>query len=184
MIHMDFVMNLPHQYYPAIGEFMFRCAQLEMQMHEIAWRATNIDNKQGRTLTIGADSKVIRGILGTATIPGMKGAWIPDSEKAIKQEINYLREHSKPFVKLRNRIAHGSWQSPVDGKHSEVQLLAVKEQDEKYYARFDPSIDDAHIHQQCKLLKALNLRAKALLIKLHALRGMPLNRLHSAKNVS
>lgn len=180
----DFVMNLPHQYYPAIGEFIFRCGQLENQLHEILWRAIDINNKQGRVLTIGTDAKVVRGMLSTVTSDESKGFWIPISEKTLRQTINSLVKNSKEFTKLRNKIAHGTWQSPVGGKAHDVRLLFMKEQDEKYYAKFDPGLDDAYIHRQCKQLKALNLKAKTLLLSLHSFRGMNPRHLHSAKNVS
>lgn len=179
----DFVMNLPHTYYPALGEFIFRCGQLENQMHEILWRALSIDNKQGRTLTIGADIKAIRGMLTTAASDEAKNRWIPSSERNIRQEINSLVLKSKEHIELRNRIAHGAWQSPVGGAPSDIQLLFTKERGEKILAKYDPTLDDAHIHKQCTELKKLNLKAKKLLLSLHSLRGMPLSRLHSAKDI-
>ena len=48
----DVAIDLPSKYYPAIGEFLFRYAQLEYQMHEIIWRALDLENTEGRVLTI------------------------------------------------------------------------------------------------------------------------------------
>ena len=72
----DFVLNLPHRYYLAIGEFMFRAAQLEVQMQEILWRAINLDNKQERVLTVGTGANTIRAMLQTVVSDEVKGRWI------------------------------------------------------------------------------------------------------------
>jgi hypothetical protein len=175
----DFVMNLAHGYYLALGEFMFRCGQLENQMHEVLWLAIGIDNKQGRTLTIGADPRAIRGMLSTVTSVEQ---WIPSSKKSLAQGINTLINKSKEFVKLRNRIVHGCWQTSVRGK-TLPRLLYMKERDEKIVAKYDPAVDDAYIHKQCAQIKKLNLRAKQLIYDLTVFRGVPPSRLHSPKDI-
>ena len=63
----DNALRLPTEYYAPIGEVIYRWAQLEYQMHEIIWRSLGIDNKTGRTLTIGMDARTLCGILGTLT---------------------------------------------------------------------------------------------------------------------
>jgi hypothetical protein len=179
----DFVMNLPHEYYPALGEFMFRVAQLEMQLHEILWRSMNIGNRDGRILTIGSPAKAIRGMLRNVVSDEMKGTWLDRKKNAgLVQGIEKLLNKAKPFADLRNKIAHGCWQSRV-GSNDDVQLLFIKEQDEKYLARVDPKINAAYIHQQCKQLKSLNLMAKQLSHDLHAHRGYNLSHIHSPKDV-
>lgn len=174
----DFNVNLPHDYYPAIGEFIFRCAQLESQLHEVLWRAIGIDNKQGRVLTIGTDAKVIRGMLRTVAGEASKGRWIPQSKKILIQEINSLVGKAKEFSDLRNKIAHGSWQSPVRGKASEVQLLYTKERDQKILAKYDPSVGVAYLHQACAKVRTLNMKAKTLIHDLTVFRSMPTSQLH------
>ena len=54
------VMRLPSRYYRQIGEFIFRYAQLEYQLHEIVWALLALDYKAGRILTVGTDSRVLR----------------------------------------------------------------------------------------------------------------------------
>jgi len=76
----DFVLNLPQQYYLAIGEFMFRVGQLEVQMQEILWRAIDVDNKQGRVLTVGTAAKTIRSMLQTVVSDDARGQWITRGE--------------------------------------------------------------------------------------------------------
>lgn len=179
----DFVMNLPHEYYPAIGEFMFRCGQLEHQMHNILWAAIDLDPKKGRLLTIGSPVKTMRAMLRTSVSPEMRGHWIPNTEKALIQGICSVAQRSKEFTDFRNKIAHGAWQYPVRGKSTNTSLIFVKEQNEKFLARVDTSIDAAHIHAKCARLKSVNLFAKQLLIDLFEFRGWNTSHLHSRKNV-
>lgn len=182
----DFVMDLPHEYYPCLGEFMFRCSQLEMQMHEILWRAMNIGNKEGRVLTIGAGAQTIRGMLSTVTSDETQGMWLSRKrdkiERRLIQEIDSLVSRSRDFTELRNRIAHGSWQSPL-GDHSDVQLLFMKEQSEKYLARIDRNIDKAYLYKQCRAIKALNVKAQLLILDISEFRGIPASNFHSKKYV-
>ncbi len=52
-------LKLPVKYYAPIGEFIFRWAQLEYQMQEIIWRSLDIDNPEGRTLTVGMGARAL-----------------------------------------------------------------------------------------------------------------------------
>jgi hypothetical protein len=183
MVHRDFVMNLKAEYYPALGEFIFRVAQLETQLHEILWRAIGIGNKEGRVLTIGSPIKAIRGMLYNVTSDQMNGRWLDRKTQAsLVQRIETLLMKAKPFADLRNKIAHGSWQSTVRGTHDH-HIIYVREQDEKFLAKSDPKVDDAYLHQQCGKLKSLNLMAKQLSYDLHALRGHNLSHIHGPKDV-
>ena len=104
----DFVLNLPTDYYLAIGEFIFRSGQLEVQMQEILWRAIDLDNKQGRVLTAGTGANPIRSMLQTVISDDAKGTWIAEHTpegKAIIDAISSLVSKSKDFSELRNRIA-------------------------------------------------------------------------------
>jgi hypothetical protein len=180
----DFAMNLPPDYYPAIGEFMFRCSQLEMQMHQIAWRVFNLENPVGRILTIGTPYKAIRSMLGASVSPEMKGSLIPDKEKSVIQAINSLTLKSKQYFDLRNKIAHGGWEYPVGGKPENTRLLFVRERNQKYLATYDANLDAAYLHKQCAGIKSLNLAAKRLMFDLFELRGIPTaGNLHSSKDV-
>lgn len=175
--HFDFVMDLPQDYYAAIGEFMFRTAQLEMQLHEILWRAINIDNKQGRVLTVGLGAD-IRRILNTVISAKSAGRWLSRDSRFIR-EIGSLTKSTEKFVAFRNKLAHGAWQARVGDRDSQPQLLFMNTSDEKILAKFDAKIDAGYIRAQCEKLRELNLRAQRLLIDLHEFRGMPVNRLHN-----
>ena len=60
--------KMPPKYYPAIGEVVYRQALLEFQMQVIIWRALELDNKKGRTLTVGMGAKPLIGIIKTITL--------------------------------------------------------------------------------------------------------------------
>src|SRR6185312_8320090 len=104
------VVDLPSQYYAAIGEFLFRFAQLEYQLHEIVWLALQLGYEQGRILTIGTDFRVLCGMIGTITHPDAD-TWVK-KHRTIVQEMNHVAGHGRKQIALRNRLAHGSWQSP------------------------------------------------------------------------
>lgn len=178
----DFVLNLPHQYYLAIGEFMFRAGQLEVQMQEILWRAIDLDNRQGRVLTVGTAAKTVRAMLQTVVSDEAREQWIKKHTpkgKTIIQRICSLVHKSKEFADLRNKIAHGSWQSPVRGDKSDARLVYMRERDEKYLARTDPNLDDSYLHKKCAELRSLNMKAHELLRLLNTYRGIPLSEMHS-----
>src|SRR5262245_12319771 len=99
------VMDLPPAYYSAIGEFLFRFAQLEYQLHEIIWKAFKIGPKVGRTMTIGTDIRVLCGMIGTIT--GAK-LWI--TNRTHIQEMNGIANGARSHSDFRNSLAHGSWQ--------------------------------------------------------------------------
>lgn len=180
----DFVMHLPQDYYPCLGEFMFRCSQLESQMHEVLWRAVNIGNREGRILTIGTANKALRGMLQSVTSDQMRGHCLSKAtarERKLIQEINSLVSKSREFTELRNRMAHGSWQSPIKGRYEDVQLLFMREQNEKYLARFDRSINDSFLQKKCRDLKALNIKAQLLILDISEFRGIAASNFHSKK---
>ena len=159
----DVMMKLPVSYYRAIGEFLFRFAQLEYQLHEIAWFALGLDHKRGRVFTIGTDVKVLCGILNTIT---MKDIWIKD--KFDNQEINSIANRVRNHSTFRNQLAHGSWQ---ESNQQKPRLVFMKERDERYLPKYDASIDDALIQTKAGQLKNLNHRAKKLIDRLDALRS-------------
>lgn len=181
----DFVMHLPNEYYAPLGEFMFRCSQLEMQMHEILWRAIDIDNKQGRVLTIGAGAQTIRGMLSTVTSDALQGRWLSRNkekiERTIIQEVDSLIGKSREYTELRNRLAHGSWQAPIDGEYENVRLLFMKQQDEKYYARSDPKINAQFLHDQCREVRSLNIKAQLLILRISEFRGIDASNFHGKR---
>lgn len=107
MAHFDNpVMDLPLSYYSAIGEFAFRFAQLEYQLHEIVWMALDLTYKAGRVLTIGTDVRVLCGMVNTITTGAL---WVTNKTRI--QEMNHIANNARKLSKLRNRLAHGSWQA-------------------------------------------------------------------------
>lgn len=154
------VMHLPKPYYRAIGEFLFRYAQLEYQLHEIVWNSFDISYKQGRILTIGTDIKVICGQLKVIT---SKDTWV--KKPARKKEIDAISQSAFDLYEFRNQIAHGSWQS-LDGTSKNVCLHIMKKSHFRYMPKADFSITDKTIKDKCAEVRVLNLRAKKLINQL------------------
>lgn len=153
----DPVMDLPPEYYSAIGEFMFRYAQLEYQMHEIVWMAFDLGYKKGRILTIGTDARVLVGMI--SNIAGTD-LWIRNPTR--KQEMNSVAGTARKYYVLRNRIAHGSWQAPR-GDPKQARLHFMKESEFRLMPRFDPTLDVGKIHKNAGALRNANLKAKRLI---------------------
>jgi hypothetical protein len=114
------LLALPKEYYAAIGEVIFRWAQLEYQIQEIIWRAMGIDNKQGRTLTIGMDTKTLSAILRN-----LPKRWLTTARD--KQRANSIALRLRRLGKFRNALAHGSWQFPEGGNKIDAWLHYMKE---------------------------------------------------------
>ena len=153
--------DLPHEYYAPIGEFMFRYAQLEYMLHEIAWRCIDIDNKQGRTLTIGADVSVLRATINTIT---STDRWV--TTPRIRSEAGYIVGQAKAYAALRNQLAHGSWQFPKSGRSDDVLMCYMKETAEQRLmpqAR-RPKCDE--FYRAAGKLKSVIQRAKKLVAEI------------------
>jgi hypothetical protein len=154
------VMGLPHPYYAAIGEFLFRFAQLEYQLNEIIWSALQLDYKTGRTLTIGSDVKVLCQTIKTIANTRRK-IWIKDP--TLIQEMNSIANTATSLRERRNAIAHGSWQSTT-GQPIGAILHFMK--NDRILPRADKSIDDRRIASDAAKLHDLNQRAKKLIAAL------------------
>ena len=163
------VMDLPPEYYPAIGEFMFRFAQLENQLHEIVWMAMDLGYQEGRILTIGTDFRVLCAQIKTITRLDAR-VWVKN--KTLIQEMNSIAGNGRKHLDFRNKIAHGSWQSP-DGGQKQAQLLFTKHEEERILPRYDRTLDDKRIHRRAGQLRALNERARKLIDRLYAERPTP-----------
>lgn len=166
----DPVMALPPSYYTAIGEFAFRFAQLEYQLHEIVWMALDLGYKAGRVLTIGTDARVLCGMVNVIV---SEPIWIQD--KARIQEMNSIANNARKLATLRNRLLHGSWQGP-GGDPTQARLHFMKETHERILPRFDPNLDDKYIAQKAGALGALNQRARILISLLDAERPSSLGK--------
>ena len=116
----DNALRLPVRYYAPIGECIFRWAQLEYQMQEIIWRSLGIDNKVGRTLTVGMNARTLATILGTLTL-----RWLTTTEE--KQAVRDIAKGVRELSNFRNQLAHGSWEYPKGGKRNDVYLIYMKE---------------------------------------------------------
>lgn len=152
-------MDLEPEYYPAMGEFIFRYAQLEYQMHEIVWFAVKLGYKEGRILTIGTDSRVLRSMLLTIT---STDSWI--ASKTHKQEINSLCATSQSFNSMRNYLAHGSWQSP-DATAKGATIHYMKQAEERLLPKRS-KITHAEIYAAASKLKQMNALAQRLIVQL------------------
>jgi hypothetical protein len=156
----DPVMDLQPQYYSAIGEFLFRYAQLEYQMHEMIWFALGLDYKRGRLLTIGSGTRTLRGMIGTIT---STDRWV--ASKTTKQLMNSIASTAKKHFRLRNALAHGSWQAP-NGDPKRARLHFMKEAHERLLPRFNPALDSRAIHKAAGELMSANHKARKLIASL------------------
>jgi hypothetical protein len=159
----DAAIDLPHGYYEAIGEFMFRYAQLEHQMHQIIWRALKIGNKEGRVLTIGTDAKVLCAMINVITSENPWITWV--QKKALVQEMNSIAGDARKMYPFRNVLAHGTWQHQP-GKPQDVVIHFMKEADVRIMPR-RTKVGADEIHQKCGKLRSLNVRAEKLIQNLH-----------------
>jgi hypothetical protein len=162
------VMQLPASNYRAIGEFMFRYSQLEGQLHEIVWHSLRLGYKTGRIVTIGTDSKVLCGMIGTITSSRM---WITDSKLA--DEMSAISKIVHDFNEDRNLIAHGSWQAPASKPKGPAKLVKTKKRSERILPRASGTMTAVNIRAKCKELRKANLRARKLLKTFSRKLGLP-----------
>ena len=154
-------LRLPQKYYPPIGEFIFRWAQLEYQMQEIIWRSVGIDNKTGRTLTVGMDARTLSAILNTLTLQ-----WLTHPTE--KQMVNSIAKGVRSLSNFRNQLAHGSWQYPKGGKPEDVYLHYMKETAEQRIMPRARRHEPPDIKKQADRLRRLNEKAQKLIFRLDA----------------
>ena len=155
----DAAIDLPRKYYPAIGEFIFRYAQLEYQMSEIIWRALKIGNKEGRVLTVGTDARVLCATINVIASENPYVTWV---NKTHAQEMNSIANDARKLYTFRNLLAHGTWQHPP-GKPQEVRIHFMKDAEVRIMPRLRKDIDDAEIHRKSGKLRSLNVRAEKLI---------------------
>jgi hypothetical protein len=150
------LMDLPSPYYRAIGEYIFRYAQLEYQLHEIIWAAMDLGPKEGRSLTIGTDIRVLVGICSTIVASRF---WIkePEALAAIKAFASATQKASS----FRNELAHGSWQSRE--RRGPPRLHRMKESGNRIMPDYDATLDAKLIRSRAKALRTWNLRARRLI---------------------
>jgi len=153
-------LHLPQEYYTAIGEVIFRSAQLEYQMQEIIWRALEIDNKQGRTLTIGMDARTLSAILGTLT-----QRWLTNATE--KQLAHSIAKGVRGLAPFRNYLAHGSWQYPEGGDPTDVYLHYMKETKHRIMPKAVKH-EPRDIKANAEKLRRLNEKAQKLIFRLDA----------------
>jgi hypothetical protein len=150
--------KLPIKYYAPIGEFIFRWAQLEYQMHEIIWRGLDIGNKKGRTVTIGMGARTLAAILGTLTLK-----WVSDPTD--KQMLHSIAKGVRSLDGFRNQLAHGSWQYPQGGKKTDVYLHYMKEIQQRIMP-LAKKHEPEEIKKKIGELKRLNEKAETLIARL------------------
>ncbi len=156
----DNALRLSAKYYTPIGEVIFRWAQLEYQMQEIIWRALGIDNKQGRTLTVGMGARTLAAVLGTLT-----KQWISDPTET--QMTHSIAKGVRSLSDFRNQLAHGSWQYPKGGRKTDVFLHYMKETDQRILPKAVKH-EPTEIKAQAEKLRRLNEKAQDLIHRLDA----------------
>ena len=154
----DLPLELPSKYYPAIGETLYRWALLEFQMQAIIWRAMGLDNRQGRTLTVGMKAPVLIGILRTLTLK-----WAVNKTEI--RSIKALATDAQDLADDRNILAHGVWMYPQGGDPSDVFLHYMK----KSHYRILPHAEKKsprNIKSTATKIRKLNERAERLLARI------------------
>lgn len=153
--------NLPHQYYPAIGEFIFYYSQLEYLLHELIWRCLDVDNKQGRTLTIGTDVSVLLATLNTILYTER---WVESPR--LKGEIGNVTAPASKYRGLRNQIAHGLWQHPRNGDKNHIRMTYMKETSDQRLIPHGRPLEPEELHRAAAKLKTAVLRGKKLIAEI------------------
>jgi hypothetical protein len=161
------VIDLPTQYYTAIGEFLFRFSQLEYQIHEILWSVLKLDYKSGRILTIGMDGKAL-----TSIVKNLVNAKLVIKDRSIIARINNLVKEMESYRDLRNAVAHGSWQS-ANGGSSGAMLHFMKNKGRRILPYADPLVNDASLASSSERIRALNEEAKTLAADIGGPRPLP-----------
>jgi hypothetical protein len=156
----DTALQLPEDYYKPIGEFIFRWAQLEYQMQEIVWRSLGVDNKTGRTLTIGMSARTLAAMLRTLT-----KQWLTHPTE--KQWANSIARGVGGLAKFRNLLVHGSWEFPKGGDPNDIYMIYMKEPDHRILPRAKKH-EPPEIIQKTIRLKRLNDTAQKLIYRLDA----------------
>ncbi|MCH7888874.1 MAG: hypothetical protein IIA00_06305 [Proteobacteria bacterium] len=156
----DTALTLPPEYYPPIGEFMYRWAQLEYQMQEIIWRAVGIDNRVGRTLTVGMGVKTLTAILGTLT-----RRWLAHPTE--KQMADSLAKGVRSLTLFRNHLAHGSWEYPKGGDPSDIYMIYMRETEQRILPTAKKH-EPPEIQKNANELRRLNEKAQKLIHRLDA----------------
>lgn len=154
VIKSETLLDLPDKYYIAIGEVIYRWALLEFQMQAIIWRALDIDNKKGRTLTIGADSKALFGMLRTVNL-----RWAVNKTEI--RMIKALVSDAQDIGDERHILAHGVWVYPQNGKQSNIHLTYMKSSSHRILPKTE-RLPLRRIKTVATKLRKINERAESL----------------------
>ncbi len=157
----DLPIKLPAKYYPAIGELLYRWALLEFQMQVIIWRTLNIDNKKGRTLTVGMSARALMAILRTMSL-----RWA--GNKTDIQMLNSIAKHAGKLINVRNSVAHGTWMYPSGGRKTAIRLHFMKETPEHRLLPRTKKYTPDKIKTDVGKLARINERAEALITMIEA----------------
>jgi hypothetical protein len=153
------VMRLPSRYYRQIGEFIFRYAQLEYQLHEIVWALLRLEYKAGRILTVGSESRVLRAQIATI-LKSVK--WVKDP--GLITEIKAISGVAADYYERRNYLAHGTWQAPWRAtSKTSPRLHRMVSAEERLMPAVFKGVDASEIRKWVLKLKSANVRARTLI---------------------
>ncbi|MCZ6637298.1 MAG: hypothetical protein O7C66_03790 [Alphaproteobacteria bacterium] len=125
-------------------------------MQVIIWRALELDNKKGRTLTVGMGAKPLIGIIKTITL-----RWAVNKTEI--RVIKALAAVASEVYDDRNNLAHGVWMYPENGNPNDIYLHYMKTP--RAY-RILPKAEKLHprdIKSTATKIKRLNERAERLI---------------------
>ena len=113
-------LDIPNEYYSAIGAVLAKWALLEWQVQNVIWSSIGIGPKEGRTLTIGMHSQTL-----TAILRNLPRKWITDA--SLNKEVIALADGMKALVPSRNYLAHGIWAYDENDPKQKLHLQFMKE---------------------------------------------------------
>ena len=122
-----------------------------------------LDNKQGRTLTVGMNAKVLISVLGT-----LNRKWAANQTE--KRAIKSLIRHAREVVDDRNHVAHGAWMYPRGGNPTDLYLHYMKESHQRIMPRAVKK-RPRDLKATANKIKILNQRAEKLLHRLEERQG-------------
>jgi hypothetical protein len=152
----NLLLHLPDDHYTQIGAVITKWATLEFQMMAIIWRAMELDNIEGRVLTVGMGTQVLCGILRN-----LPKKWIVDND--VKADVIKLTDGVSKYAEGRNFLAHGIW--TVFPDDSAPYLNFMKKAEHRILPAAQPvKPDELKLFSQ--ILDQLNLLANGILGRL------------------
>ncbi len=117
-----------------------------------------IDNKIGRTLTVGMGNKTLCGVIRTLT-----RLWLTKPIEV--QTALAIARGAQEVDDFRNQLAHGSWEYPKGGKTTDIWMIYMKASAERIMPRAIKH-HPREIRKYATKLRRLNEKAQKLIHRL------------------